>query len=498
MFASARLGPKNTTHGFEPLRSGSEGEALRSVEPRSRDTMDAPTVGKKRSGWFDWAPLNKLADRAQRLVHTITRTAPAVAAVSLGLMVGACGYGQGVPVDAVAAAQQTEVVAQQPSTYVVKPGDNLTRIAERLGTTPHAIAVLNDLSTPSLIHPGQTLKIPVEVAPDRVSAANEKPPTNPVRTDGATPNVDAPATYVVRRNDRLDGISRRVGISVERLVELNGIRNPNLIQPGQVLKLRADVTPERARTTPPPQTVTVLPRGTDGISHLSAADRAIFTDATPRLTWGMTGHAVEVVQTRLLALGYPLGTPDGSYGSMTRSAVRAFQAFNGIDPDGVIGSDTKRALASANAVRLPSGGMYEVRRVYRPYTADAYRLFLRAAQEAGVPRNWAIADSLQQLVDAESDGEVGRPNYTYGRRANNPSSWSSIHDELRRGRITATSSATGIGQLLLSNVEAHYPSGRAGINVPLEEAVGMLSYIEDRHGTPDRAWRNYNSVHEGY
>lgn len=45
------------------------------------------------------------------------------------------------------------------------------------------------------------------------------------------------STYTVRNGDTLSGISSRYGTSVSALASLNGISNPNWIYPGQVLKL---------------------------------------------------------------------------------------------------------------------------------------------------------------------------------------------------------------------------------------------------------------------
>ncbi len=45
-------------------------------------------------------------------------------------------------------------------TYRVKPGDTLGAIALRFGTTVKAISALNGIKDPSLIRPGQVLKIP--------------------------------------------------------------------------------------------------------------------------------------------------------------------------------------------------------------------------------------------------------------------------------------------------------------------------------------------------
>lgn len=135
---------------------------------------------------------------------------------------------------------------------------------------------------------------------------------------------------------------------------------------------------------------------------------------------------------------------------------------------------------------------------YTPGSPEARQLFTEAARMAGLPPEWGNSEALHNILRRESGGQVGRPNYTYGSRARDPSQWGSIHDELKNGQITARSSATGLGQLLLSNVDKYYPNGRAGIGDPLQEAAGMLRYIKDRYGSPENAWRLYGTRHEGY
>ncbi len=44
-------------------------------------------------------------------------------------------------------------------------------------------------------------------------------------------------TVTVRRGDTLWGIARRYGTTVSRLAALNGLRNPDLIYPGQNIRL---------------------------------------------------------------------------------------------------------------------------------------------------------------------------------------------------------------------------------------------------------------------
>lgn len=60
-------------------------------------------------------------------------------------------------------------------------------------------------------------------------------------------------------------------------------------------------------------------------------------------------------QSRLGALGYPVGTPDGVAGPRTAAAVHAFQAQNDIRPTGRLDEATKAALASPDAKPLPTG-----------------------------------------------------------------------------------------------------------------------------------------------
>ncbi|GAA4411933.1 hypothetical protein GCM10023168_33260 [Fodinibacter luteus] len=67
----------------------------------------------------------------------------------------------------------------------------------------------------------------------------------------------------------------------------------------------------------------------------------------PRTTLvrGDRGPEVLELQRRLTGLGYWLGTPDGSFGSLTQQAVWALQKAAGIRRDGVVGPRTRAALA---------------------------------------------------------------------------------------------------------------------------------------------------------
>ena len=71
----------------------------------------------------------------------------------------------------------------------------------------------------------------------------------------------------------------------------------------------------------------------------------------PALKPGASGDAVQTLQRELIDLGFDMprstrakGAPDGIYGQETEAVVKAFQAANSLNPDGIAGRDTLNAL----------------------------------------------------------------------------------------------------------------------------------------------------------
>ncbi len=96
--------------------------------------------------------------------------------------------------------------------YTVLPGNTLWGIANFFGTTVEDIIKENDIKEADLIFPGQVLRIPVK-AP--------RPPKY----------------YAVRPEDTLYTIASRYGLSVGDILSKNPLSNPNMIYPGQILRL---------------------------------------------------------------------------------------------------------------------------------------------------------------------------------------------------------------------------------------------------------------------
>ena len=72
-------------------------------------------------------------------------------------------------------------------------------------------------------------------------------------------------------------------------------------------------------------------------------------DGEPVLRTGSRGDDVKNLQSRLTTLGYYTGDLDGQFGAMTKTAVIDFQRANGLEPDGMVGTETRALLYSAQA-----------------------------------------------------------------------------------------------------------------------------------------------------
>ena len=101
-------------------------------------------------------------------------------------------------------------------------------------------------------------------------------------------------------------------------------------------------TPSESATPTPSQTPTPTQSPTPTPSPTPKPTKT----KKPRTTLvrGDSGPKVLALQKRLSELGYWLGTPDGSFGSLTQQAVWALQKSAGIRRDGVVGPKTTRAL----------------------------------------------------------------------------------------------------------------------------------------------------------
>jgi LysM repeat protein len=126
--------------------------------------------------------------------------------------------------------------------HIVRRGENLFRISLRYGVTVQAIASANSLTNPSRIFAGQRLIIPTggtQPPPIPTATPVAGTPTATLRpgvpTLTPTATVVGTRTHTVRAGENLFRIALRYGLTTEELARANGITNPSLIFPNQVL-----------------------------------------------------------------------------------------------------------------------------------------------------------------------------------------------------------------------------------------------------------------------
>ena len=83
----------------------------------------------------------------------------------------------------------------------------------------------------------------------------------------------------------------------------------------------------------------------------SAASVSAPTTTYTTLRYGDKGDEVVQLQDALFGLGYMVTEATGVYDDLTVAAVTTFQQRNGLNADGVAGSDTQRVLYSSGAIR---------------------------------------------------------------------------------------------------------------------------------------------------
>jgi len=137
----------------------------------------------------------------------------------------------------------------EASSYTVKSGDSLWKIAAANGTSVTQLKELNSLST-DFIFPNK----PLQVKSSTVSTLKPSTQVSPVQT--VSSNTDS--TYTVQSGDTLGKIAVQFKTTVTSIQTLNQLSN-HLIFPGQVLKISGTAA---VPTATPPKESTNTPKPT--------------------------------------------------------------------------------------------------------------------------------------------------------------------------------------------------------------------------------------------
>ena len=101
-----------------------------------------------------------------------------------------------------------------PSSHTIAPGDTLSDLAERWGTSVAEIARLNGITNPSHVWVGLEIAVPQR---------------------GGAPAAPPRASYTIAPGDNLWSLAQRWDTSVEEILRVNEIADPDSIRIGDTL-----------------------------------------------------------------------------------------------------------------------------------------------------------------------------------------------------------------------------------------------------------------------
>lgn len=219
---------------------------------------------------------------------------PNAAARPDALRRAATGTGATIALAAVAVTTSAGA-AHAADRYTVRPGDTVSHIAARTGTTVAAIAHANALHDPGRILVGQVLTIP-STAP-RTSTAHH-----------LSTVTHTPAThYAVRAGDTVSTIAKRHATTVAAIVKANHLDHRAFIRVGQVLAIPGKAVTSPAGTKAPaarPTTTTTTTTYT-----VVAGDTLTRIAAQHRTTVAELARLNHVRATAMIRIGQKLKVP---------------------------------------------------------------------------------------------------------------------------------------------------------------------------------------------
>ncbi|NSW87807.1 MAG: penicillin-insensitive murein endopeptidase [Syntrophobacteraceae bacterium] len=168
-------------------------------------------------------------------------------------------------------------------TYKAKKGDTPSRIAKLHNMDVKTFCRLNNIKESNTLKPGQTF---------RVAAARQVPTARDLRSGDLKPSQDqavsAPrksggsttATYTVKSGDTIQKIAKATGISSDKLIRMNGLKQGDALKPGRQMML--------ASTEPPPGASVGTTRSNASSPKLPASGTSSATAVSSAATKGKT------------------------------------------------------------------------------------------------------------------------------------------------------------------------------------------------------------------
>lgn len=234
--------------------------------------------------------------------------------------------------------------------YTVQSGDTLSGIALKFSTTSSKLAQLNSLSNPNLIYVGQRLL--VNQGSDSNSSSSDQ-------SSSATTNTEASAaSYTVKSGDTLSGIASQYNTTVNQIVSLNQLSNPNLIYVGQVLKLKNSQTTNSSSSSSSTAATTAGTYTVKAGDTLSAIASRYSTSSSTLASLNSLSNPNLIYVGQVLKVSSNAST-SSSTGSSANSTVTTAASYTVKAGDTLSAiaakyGTTYQALASANSISNPN------------------------------------------------------------------------------------------------------------------------------------------------
>lgn len=232
--------------------------------------------------------------------------------------------------------------------YTVQSGDTLSGIALKFSTTSSKLAQLNSISNPNLIYVGQRLLV------NQSSNSNS---SSSGQSSSTTTNTEASAaSYTVKSGDTLSGIASQYNTTVNQIVSLNQLSNPNLIYVGQVLKLKNSQTTNSSSSSTTATTVgTYTVKAGDTLSAIasrystsSSTLASLNSLSNPNLIY--VGQVLKVSSNASTSSS----TSSSANSTVTTAASYTVKAGDTLSAIAAKYGTTYQALASTNSISNPN------------------------------------------------------------------------------------------------------------------------------------------------
>ncbi|MDY5413159.1 MAG: LysM peptidoglycan-binding domain-containing protein [Limosilactobacillus mucosae] len=230
--------------------------------------------------------------------------------------------------------------------YTVQSGDTLSGIALKFSTTSSKLAQLNSISNPNLIYVGQRLLVNQSSNSNSSSSGQSSSTTTNTETSSAS--------YTVKSGDTLSGIASQYNTTVNQIVSLNQLSNPNLIYVGQVLKLKNSQTTNSSSSSSSTAATTVGTYTVKAGDTLSAIASRYSTSSSTLASLNSLSNPNLIYVGQVLKVSSNASTSSSANSTVTTAASYTVKAGDTLSAIAAKYGTTYQALASTNSISNPN------------------------------------------------------------------------------------------------------------------------------------------------